>query len=206
MKACGANLKKGGECKGKGMENGRCRLHGGLTPKGMASPNFQTGRYSKYLPERLLQRYDEAQADAALIELRGEVSLMDVRLSELLERVDAGDAATWRTALGKAWDEYRRTEGTVDGVKARAAVEGLIERGSSDSLAWAEIAGLVEQRRKLVESETKRLKDLQQMITAEKAMTLIASLAGIVKAHVTDRDTLAAISADLIRLAGTDAR
>jgi hypothetical protein len=30
------------------MRNGRCRLHGGMTPAAIASPHFKHGRYSKH--------------------------------------------------------------------------------------------------------------------------------------------------------------
>ncbi len=49
-------------------------------------------------------------------------------------------------------------------------------------------------------SERRRLVELQQTITVERALVLIGAIAGIIKAHVTDRVTLAAISADLARL------
>lgn len=49
---CGAKTKFG-KCRNLPMENGRCRLHGGLTPK--KHPNhraklnaLKTGRYSRY--------------------------------------------------------------------------------------------------------------------------------------------------------------
>ena len=54
-KRCGAQLRKrpGQYCRKPGMENGRCKLHGGATPRGIASANFKDGRYSKHLPGRL---------------------------------------------------------------------------------------------------------------------------------------------------------
>lgn len=58
---------------------------------------------------------------------------------------------------------------------------------------WDSIVTLVEQRRKLVESERKRMLQLQQMITAEEAMVLVAQVLDAVRRHVLDRDTLAAI-------------
>jgi hypothetical protein len=204
MNVCGANLKKGGQCKGKAMQNGRCRLHGGLTPSGVASPHFQTGRYSKYLPERMLERYQEAQTDAELVELREEISLTDARLADLLKKVDTGESGALWAKVQKHFDKYaelrHKTEKFVEAEKEFNTLESYIQAGISDRYAWAEIAAQVEQRRKLVESEGKRLKDMQQSITAEKAMTLIAALAGIVRKHVTDRNTLAAISTDLIQL------
>ena len=54
---CGAKTKFG-ICSNPSMENGRCRLHGGLTPK--KHPNhrarlnaLKTGRYSKYFIKQI---------------------------------------------------------------------------------------------------------------------------------------------------------
>jgi len=44
---CGARTRQGTRCRKWGMSNGRCRLHGGLTPRGLASPHFRHGRYSR---------------------------------------------------------------------------------------------------------------------------------------------------------------
>jgi Spy/CpxP family protein refolding chaperone len=208
MNNCGANLKKGGQCKGKAMPNGRCRLHGGLTPAGIASPNFQTGRYSKYLPQRMLERYSEAQADPELIALREDVALVDARLGDLLKQVDTGESGALWAKLDAAFEKYSKFKDRADKIlDANAAFnecEHLIQAGVSDRYAWAEVSALIEQRRKLVESESKRLKDMQQMVTVEKAMALISALADSVRRNVTDRKQLAAIQSDLIRLtAGT---
>ena len=65
---------------------------------------------------------------------------------------------------------------------------------------WPAITELTEQRRKLVETERKRLVDMQQMITAEQAAVLIAALTDAVRRHVHDPDILAAISREFDRI------
>ena len=51
MKAntCGAKTRHGTRCRGLAMKNGRCRMHGGSSLAGIASPSFKDGRRSKYL-------------------------------------------------------------------------------------------------------------------------------------------------------------
>jgi hypothetical protein len=68
-------------------------------------------------------------------------------------------------------------------------------------LSWPEITTLIEQRRKLVESERKRLVELQQVVTADQAMLLIRAVVASVREHVRDPATLRAITDDLARLA-----
>ena len=47
-KTCGARTRSGGRCKNLAMfPAGRCRMHGGLSLRGLASPRYKHGRYSK---------------------------------------------------------------------------------------------------------------------------------------------------------------
>ena len=77
-----------------------CYHHGGRTPRGMASPHFKTGRYSKFLPDRMASRFEEGQADTELLALRHEISVLDARTEDLLKRVDSGES-------GELWRQLR---------------------------------------------------------------------------------------------------
>jgi hypothetical protein len=191
------------------MPNGRCKLHGGLTPSGSASPQFKTGRYSKVLPARLASRYQEALTDGALLELREEISLVDARLSDLISRVDSGESGeVWRL-LRTMFAEFSkaRSAGKIpEMTQALSDIEALIVRGLADYSAWQDISQALEQRRKLVESERKRLVEMQQMITTEQAMILMAAIVDTIRRHVSDTSALAAISADITKLITVEAR
>jgi hypothetical protein len=77
--------------------------------------------------------------------------------------------------------------------------------GLQDYDAWNEIEKLIDQRRKLVEAEQKRLVAMQQMISSEQAMVLIAALIETVKRHVPDRDAIIAIATDINKLVAQNA-
>ena len=62
------------------------------------------------------------------------------------------------------------------------------------------IAPLVEQRRRLVDSERVRLKDMAQMMTVEEAMMLVNVVYAAVARHVHNTAARAAIGADLARI------
>lgn len=200
VEICGAKTRNGTPCKRAPMPNGRCSNHGGKSLAGLASPRLSDGRYSRFLPTRLMARYEEAQADTTLLELRAEVSLVDARLVDVLTRVDTGESghlwqelATWNAALDKA----RRSQDTAAVAAALTGMQDTIRKGHADWSAWQDVRSLIDQRRRLVESERKRLVETQQTLTVEKAMLLVGAVAGIIKAHVHDRTILAAISADL---------
>ena len=47
-----------------------CRMHGGKTPRGPASVHYKDGRWSRFLPSRMLAAYREAGLDPELLSLR----------------------------------------------------------------------------------------------------------------------------------------
>lgn len=215
---CGAKCRDGHACTQPAMPNGRCRMHSGKSPRGIASPHFKTGlrmRHESALPPRLLAIYQQGLTDPDLLAVKSEISLTDARLADLLGRVDTGEAGeTWNSlratyaAAQKALRSWNANGPTVDGEKAKVtffeAVETigvLIAEGAQDYQAWDEVHRMVEQRRRLAETETKRLEKMGQMITSERAMQMIAALVGLVREHVSDTRALAAISTGLNRLA-----
>jgi hypothetical protein len=206
---CTAKSKQSGQqCKRQAVTGGtKCYIHGGASPSGIASPSFKHGRYSKNLPERLAAKYGEALSDTKLLELRDEIALVGTRLAELVERIDTGESAQRWKALQTAYVNLQDATRSGDKVKfltAMAALGSAIEAGGQDYATWREIAELMEQRRKLVESEHKRLVAMQQMITAEQALTLLAVITDTVRKHVSDPAALAAISADFRALTVTE--
>ena len=205
MPQCTARSKRSGEQCRRQATPGRtvCNIHGGKTPVGLAAPNYQTGRYSKYLPARLLERYHEAANDPALLELQADIALIDSRLAELLSRIDTGESGRRWRRVQQAATNYRAARKRDEDVdEARDALFAAILAGVQDEAAWAEIAGAIEQRRKLVESERKRLVETNQTITVERAMLIIAGLTDIIRRHVPDPQQRAAIAADLSQLTG----
>lgn len=87
---CGAKRKRDGKpCTNNAMENGKCRLHGGLTPRGKDSPHFKTGLYSKYAPAQIRDKIEHFQ-DANPLELLHELALTRALLAEFLSRFEDG--------------------------------------------------------------------------------------------------------------------
>ena len=187
------------------MPNGRCKMHRGGAKSGVAAGNFKHGRYSKVLPQRMLERYNAAITDPELLNLSAEIAVVDSRLSDLLVRVESGDAGEIWDKLSKAKDKYQDAsrKADIDEMGAQLdAMLALIERGSADVAAWREIHGVLEQRRRLVESERKRLIEQEQMLTMHEAMTFFTAMAAAVKANVTDREALGRIQAEWEKLTG----
>lgn len=207
---CGARKKRSGDpCGSFPMANGKCRVHGGATPSGVALPQTTTGRYSKHLPTRLAARYEEARDDPDLLALRDDIALLDTRLGEVVGNLNTGESkAAWK-ALAMLWGSFAAEWKDMPPDDMERSIEqigAVVQRGLSEAYVWDEIRSLVKQRADLVANERQRMVQLQQMITSEQAMVLLASLVSTVKRHVRDRDALAAISAELGALALLPAR
>lgn len=204
MAKCNAKRSNGQPCNSNAMTGKtKCYKHGGATPSGIRSPHYKTGRYSKYLPDRLQGKYHEAQSDANLLALREDIALIDTRIAELLSQVDTGEnQRTWEQ-LSIAHDDLREATKEEDGIAQTEAINrigDLIKRGVGEQAAWDSVFAAIEQRRKLVESEHKRLIAMDQVITAERAMLLISAIAGIIKQNVTDKKVIDGITMELDKL------
>lgn len=208
---CQAKAKSTGEQCGRRAVAGKrvCTVHGGLTPSGPASPHWKDGGRSKYLPKRLLDDYQASLDNPDKLLLDEDIALIESRLSDVLRRVDSGESGRIWTELREARRELEAARRIPDKDLRSAAIASavnvmceLIDRGSHDSAAWAEVTGLIERRRKLVESERKRLVEAQQLVHVEQAAALLGLMVDAVRRHVRDDATLRAITNEYARLTG----
>ena len=212
---------KNNTCKAFAMKDKtKCRNHGGLSLSGINSPRFKTGRYSKYLPQGLMTKYDEARKDPDLLNLRDEISLNDARLKQLIEKLPEGGASRSWIDLRSTWTELLNAQRAVSNAatdpERRQAQQSLanvfrqlnevIEDGASEAGVWNDIITTVDNRRKLVASESKRLTDMEQTITAEKAMALVYAVLDIIRRNVVTIVTDPAVQKKLTSKIATDVR
>jgi hypothetical protein len=180
-------------------------MHGGKTPLGPASPNWVDGRFSRILPKRLLDDYQASLRDPEKLALEAELAVIDARINDVLSRVDSGESGRLWAELRAAWAAFERARHGGDAatiLEATRRVGELITGGHADWAAWADVLGLIERRRKLVESERKRLVEAQQMIHIEQAMAAMSLLVDAVKLHIRDDQVLRAVTEEFSRLTG----
>lgn len=167
-------------------DRNRCALHGGKSLMGAQSGRYKHGGYSRDLPERLEHRYNLAIKDKRLMELRDENALMKLRIAELLARLDTGESGEVWSQIGKTYSKLREAafKNDQDEFAAALTVMGsLIKRGQSDYAAWDEVFKAVTARRKIIETERKRMVDLKQMMTAEQAMAMLSYVVNAIKSR-----------------------
>ena len=181
--ACGSRkASKPGLCESPfRYPNGRCKKHGGATPKGAAHPNFKDGRRSKYatMPQHLRERFEEALQDPELTHHRGQIAMVDAQIDGFFEEYQEGaNPETWKSVKA----EYRKltvANNAGDTRKAREHFEALgllVAEGHTHAQASLTLIRLLEARRKHAESETKRWLSESMTFSYEMAYTYYTAL------------------------------
>jgi hypothetical protein len=200
---CNAKTRNGGNCQRRPSQNGRCRLHGGASLAGIASPRFKHGKFSKYVPEHLAKRQAGLEENEILNQHRQNIALVNARMEDLLRGLDVGEFIT-------DFNKLRRKLASLENALINENIEkakldlieckAIVGAGKTETETWREIVALVEQSRRLVESEAKQYKTFSQILTVEQANVFVSRLAMAVKKHVRDEDTMRAISEELVKL------
>lgn len=188
----------------------RCRKHGGLSLRGIASPLWKTGVYSKDLPIGLAGAYQRARTNPDLIANYEQVALYDALISECLGRLkDLDPGPDWDLvrAVDAAFQVFEGAQKTknvgammssLTDIKGGLAALKDAHAGQQGYLDVREqLAGLIEQRRKLVDSEVKRRKDAQEMILKTQVIGLMGAIAQSVLRNVRDPRERQAITDDM---------
>jgi hypothetical protein len=173
-----------------------CRTHGGKTPSGVDSPHWKTGRYSKDLPSGLFQDYVRSLNDPDIISLREELAFLDSLISKDMRKL-----SDLRSDLGPGpYSVYLEMEAAAlagDPALATIKLEELgeiLRAGQSVYRTEDRILDRIEQRRKLADSERRRLVDAHSVVTKEKLRNLIYHLGQTIREEVPDKEVRNRIS------------
>jgi hypothetical protein len=213
---CRATSKRSGAQCAKWAMRGKdvCHIHGGKTPRGVASPHAKHLRFSKSVPSRLSTSYHEVMADHKKLELDNELALLVARSQEVLKSLYSGESdGLWLRlrsrvrsmdeANRKARSARRRGDEEAAERHEAAAAEHLnellreIERGAPEGERWREWSRIVDVQRRLAESERRRHIESHQMATTEEIMAFVGALTAIIKNHVEDERTMRLIMHDI---------
>lgn len=214
-KQCTAMSKRSGEqCKGPAVTNSpnqRCRMHGGQPSSiGPANASFKSGRHSRYLPAKLDELYREALSNPELLEMSDHIALLEAHLQDVLYTSSQGDPVPSWSEVTETFADV--TTAVLEGNQERsnAAIEkmhNLLEAGEKWDRTWAQISGkdgILEQLRKLTDTEVKRKKELNQMVPIERVVILMAAVGEAVKRNVSNPDEIQAVYRELAMLQGSD--
>jgi hypothetical protein len=188
-KLCGAKSKRTGKPCTQPVVSGsnRCRLHGGLTPRGMASPHYRHGRRSKFLkdmPKALRSSYRAALNDEELHSLDDDIAMLESRECELLRQLEKTKAPPW----GMVVDYLVTYEMAARGGKANrhraekalAQLARAIRKGahaaSQHERIWDSLHDIINLKARAAQAEHRRRVDLNSLIPGEKALILFNAI------------------------------
>lgn len=209
------------QCMAIAMPNGKCRVHGGGSPTGIAAPNYKHGKYSKTLPRRLIENYEIARGDPEYLKLQDEISLLDSRLLELTGSIDGKTSSIIFDELSDAVNRMEKAQGILvrsqnildeeqrqkvrekanaDFAESINDIARLVKSGAREWHIWNDIATVIEHRRRLVETERKLLVDMQMLINTQDVLVLLDAIMESVRRNVTDKSIRAEVQKDFVRL------
>lgn len=191
---CGARTAKG-PCKRPPGKNGtdRCHIHGDRSLSGAANPAYIDGRSSRKLPKGYHEHYLDALNNPQYLSMREDIALLEARLRVILEQADP--ESTERT-LRTARDLFRKATIATNAknmTKARecmAELELVLNAGVDQASLWQDAIDVIEQKRKLGESERKLLMDAQSVVTADQFASYNQQITDILMSEIHDRTVL----------------
>ena len=106
---CGAkNRDEDSKCTRYAMPNGRCRLHGGESPRGMDAGRYKTGEHSKYSKDEVLKKIKKFRDDDDVRNLRDELSILRGILHSYIEANKNIISEKRIDTIGKLCDKVER--------------------------------------------------------------------------------------------------
>lgn len=207
---CGARNSRGYPCSKHGLENLRCRNHGGRSLAGPDSPRWEHGRDSKMAPiftGPAMEHYEAARKDPRYLELRENIAILETLKVEELAAAAVGRGGAFLRELGEAWERVRGVDPTKDAAGAREAlreVGRLINEGVGRDKAYGRALDVMERHRKITETERKRVVDQERTITQAQAMSYAAAYNALLRDSLAgepnEREVLARFNAGAARL------
>lgn len=129
--------------------------------------------------------YEASINDPQVLELTDEIALLDSRIADRLEALSQNGTtnATWKE-LQVLWGQFMyaiRVGDTETQMNLVRNIDTIVKQGSSQADIWYELTNLIDNRRKLVDSEGRRLEIKQNIVTVEQAFSLVHAIISAMK-------------------------
>lgn len=192
------------------MANGKCRMHGGKALSGVASATYKGAGRSRVVPARWADAYQGAVDDPDLLSLRHDIAMVDAQIEELEARLPERNGEdllflAFLQQFGRAKDlralsqddtlkPEKQAVAHLDFLAAFDRASGVFTEQMRMRRDELEIMGrtleLREQRRRLVDTETKRLTAAVQSMRVESVRSILWALLDILRREIPDRKLL----------------
>jgi hypothetical protein len=156
----------------------RCQRHLGSRGRGLTRMEGEgCGRWSKYLPKGYWQIYEQVHADPNLLQIRQDVELIAIRQTELAKQLHSGESGSLWKELREAWAAVKAASAAGDSQRLAAALQvvgKVIGAGNKKEKLWKDILNVTDRVVTLKRAEHQRLKELHEMLTVERFLTVLA--------------------------------
>jgi len=156
----------------------------------MAHWNYKHGGSSslaRALPKHLRKTFLEVSERKDIITLRDEIALLETRMIDLLHQLEEGGSSDFWQRARKCADAVRAGDGNP------LDLAELVNQGAEQWSVWEDILNTIETRRRLSDTERKRLEMLGAYMTEAEAAALAGQLVRIVGEVVSDRRQLSEV-------------
>lgn len=160
------------------------------------------GRGSSFPLTRLAAKYNQMLSNGQVLSMRGAIDVVDMRITQLLERIDFDEAPDRTKRLYELWQEYLQADG-VDAAVLKKRIGDEFEKVYHDYMAWEQIFTALDLRGKSVEREVKVLKEIKAIMTAEDGYELAAKMmAAVMRVIGDDPKKMKQVQYEFTRLIG----
>lgn len=154
----------------------------------------------------LAARYNEMQKNGRLLSNRAAVEIIDVRIRQLVDRLDENETPQRVANLYKLWGNYVAAldaDMVTEAAVCKRQISEEFDKIHTDYLAWSQMFEALEYRRKMTESEVKILKEIKAVITYEDMYEMQAKvLAAAIRVVGDDPRKLRQLQYEFAKIAG----
>lgn len=178
------------------MSNGCCKLHGGKTPRGAASPHFKTGEHSKEFLARFRHRAETFLKDRDGRELARAIAYATTLVEETVDKLDSHESgAAWLAAQDaiKRFDEWSakspedasgKQQQLIEINRALQDLKRAITQGVAEHHSREELKKNLDLQTKLIERETNGKVKTRMMIAYEEQVAMLNRTYDLISKYV----------------------
>ena len=159
----------------------RCRTHNGHAPRGELHPNYEGKGFSRFASPSLRQRMT-AFTGTDITDLTENAILLDVRISQLVERMQGGDYGATSSDLlalwGKGSGQFRNREFELF-IATYNEMGDAIRAVQGDYQAWQELIEVNKERRMLAKDVHTITKGSDGMMSATDVLDIVLKMADL---------------------------
>lgn len=177
---CGSKTVSGKPCMKSPIKGrNRCKTHNGHAPRGELAHNYQGKGYSKYASPSLRQRM-ESLSGTDITDLTENALLLDVRISQLVERMQGGDYGATASDLLAMWNkgssQFRNREFELF-FATYEEIGNAIRGVQGDYQTWQELIEVNKERRMLARDVHTITKGTDGMMSAVEVLDIVLKMA-----------------------------